>query len=334
MPRTQEVSLAPASYVFAAPTVASCSPSTGDVAGGTSVVITGTGFLPSATVTVGGNSATGVTYLSPTNLIITTPAGSIGSVDVVVTNTSTGQSGTGASVFTYTNSWNPSVLSLTGWWRDYSGSPWNGASSAGTSGSNNLSAPGTAPTVGSPVNGHTPAVIVPASSTYLSSGSSKMDTFVASSSYSAAVLLYASSASAYGSDEYDNPGVFCSGGAGATIWGAASFSTSGVSSWHYNAGWPGQTVSCGTGAWHLAQIRYSTASGQEVKIDSGSWNVVSIGDITYSLTSESMQIGANYSASKFFDGNVLEALVTNTYLSDTDFNNIKTYMNNRYSLSL
>ena len=44
-----------------APTVTAVSPSSGSTAGGTSITITGTGFVSGATVKVGGAAATGVT---------------------------------------------------------------------------------------------------------------------------------------------------------------------------------------------------------------------------------------------------------------------------------
>ena len=74
-------------YVLApAPTLASVSPGDGPVAGGTVVQVNGSNFLPTPTVTFGGASATAVVYDSPTQLHATTPAGTAGPVDVVVTN--------------------------------------------------------------------------------------------------------------------------------------------------------------------------------------------------------------------------------------------------------
>ncbi len=69
-----------------APTVTSISPSTGPAAGGTSVTITGTGFLPGATVSLGGTPATGVTVVSSTSMTATAPAHAAGTVNVVVSN--------------------------------------------------------------------------------------------------------------------------------------------------------------------------------------------------------------------------------------------------------
>jgi len=72
-------------FTFEAVTVTSISPPSGPTAGGTSVTITGTGFASGATVTIGGNAATGVTYVSATSIKATTPAGTVGSANVVVT---------------------------------------------------------------------------------------------------------------------------------------------------------------------------------------------------------------------------------------------------------
>jgi hypothetical protein len=65
------------------PAVTSLSQSSGPPGGGTTLTILGTGFTPSSVVTFGGTKATGMTYLSPQALSVTSPAGS-GMVDVQV----------------------------------------------------------------------------------------------------------------------------------------------------------------------------------------------------------------------------------------------------------
>lgn len=85
---------------LSAPTVSSISPASGPTVGGTSVAITGTGFVNGATVTIGGAAATGVSWNSATSLSATTPAGTAGAKDVVVTNPDT-QTGTLSNGFTY-----------------------------------------------------------------------------------------------------------------------------------------------------------------------------------------------------------------------------------------
>jgi len=69
-------------------TITSVVPPTGPAAGGTAVVITGTGFSTTGTTTVsfGGAAATNVSVLSATSISCTTPAGANGPVSVSVTS--------------------------------------------------------------------------------------------------------------------------------------------------------------------------------------------------------------------------------------------------------
>jgi len=83
------------------PTLTGVSPASGTAAGGTSVTITGTGFLAGATVSLGGTPATGVTVVSSTTITATTPAHAAGAVDVVVSNAEQ-HAGTLPNGYTYT----------------------------------------------------------------------------------------------------------------------------------------------------------------------------------------------------------------------------------------
>ena len=105
-----------------APTVSAITPNSGSANGGTSVNITGTGFLAGATVKLGGTAATSVTVVNSTSITATTAAHAAGAVSVVVTNTD-GQSGTLTNGYTYTNP-APTVSSI---------APSSGSTSGGTS---------------------------------------------------------------------------------------------------------------------------------------------------------------------------------------------------------
>lgn len=83
------------------PEITSVDPNSGSESGGTSITITGTGFQSGATVTIGGNAATSVTVVNATTITCTTPAGSPGAANVVVTNPDS-QSDTLVGGFTYT----------------------------------------------------------------------------------------------------------------------------------------------------------------------------------------------------------------------------------------
>jgi hypothetical protein len=71
------------------PTLTAVQPTTGSVAGGTTITLTGVNFLGTVTVTVGGAAATAVTVVNTGTITATTPAGTVGAADVQVT-TSTG----------------------------------------------------------------------------------------------------------------------------------------------------------------------------------------------------------------------------------------------------
>jgi hypothetical protein len=109
-------------FTYAAvPTVTVIAPSAGPLAGGTSVVITGTGFTGATAVNFGGTAATSFTVNSDTQITAVAPAGSSGTVDVTITTVG-GTSATGAAdQYTYTAA--PTVTGL---------SPTSGPTSGGT----------------------------------------------------------------------------------------------------------------------------------------------------------------------------------------------------------
>lgn len=84
----------------ASPSVTSVSPPKGPVSGGTRITIKGDGFYPGARVHVGGKECQEVQVVSPTEITCYTPAGTVGPVDVVVTNDDA-QASTLAKAFTY-----------------------------------------------------------------------------------------------------------------------------------------------------------------------------------------------------------------------------------------
>jgi hypothetical protein len=94
---------------FAPPTVSSVSPNTGPTAGGTSITITGTGFVAGATVSVGGTACTGVVVVSATSITCSTPVGSAGTVDVIVTDSNGTSASSVNDQYTYTAAAVPSV---------------------------------------------------------------------------------------------------------------------------------------------------------------------------------------------------------------------------------
>jgi hypothetical protein len=82
------------------PTITDVSPASGSVNGGTPVVISGTGFAPTASVSFGETQAVTVTVLSSTAIIAQSPARSVGTALVSVQNPG-GGSATFATLYRY-----------------------------------------------------------------------------------------------------------------------------------------------------------------------------------------------------------------------------------------
>ena len=105
----------------AAPTVSSVSPTSGPLAGGTSVTVTGTGFSGATAVKFGGTAAATFTVISSTSISATSPAGS-GTVDITVTTPGGTSATSAADQFNYVAA--PTVSSV---------SPTSGPLAGGTS---------------------------------------------------------------------------------------------------------------------------------------------------------------------------------------------------------
>ncbi len=87
-------------FTPAGPVISSVSPNQGYSNGGTAIIITGSGFLNGATLTIGGVAASNVNVVSANTITATTPAGTVGLADIVVTNPDTTTT-TDPAAFTY-----------------------------------------------------------------------------------------------------------------------------------------------------------------------------------------------------------------------------------------
>lgn len=130
----QAIVLLPA--VSAGPVVNDMVPDSGPSNGGTTVTLTGTGFVAGVHVTVGTAPATSITVTSPTSMTFVTPPRTMddnagASVDVSVVVRNADNVATTYSPFTYTNSVKPTLGSIT----PASGSA-NGGTTVTVSGSN------------------------------------------------------------------------------------------------------------------------------------------------------------------------------------------------------
>jgi len=87
----------PVSILIGIPTITSITPSSGSISGGDVITIVGTNFIYLLSVKIGGSSLGGISILDDTEIIINTPAGSIGTVALSVTT----ESGVATTTFTY-----------------------------------------------------------------------------------------------------------------------------------------------------------------------------------------------------------------------------------------
>lgn len=89
--------------------ITSVDPPWGTPFGGTQITIIGTGFKPTPTVTIGGETCQDVMFVSEVELRCTTPSHSLGSVDIVVINPDS-MSAFLASSYAYVEHANPSAV--------------------------------------------------------------------------------------------------------------------------------------------------------------------------------------------------------------------------------
>jgi hypothetical protein len=87
----------PVSILIGIPTITSITPSSGSISGGDVITIVGTNFIYLLSVKIGGSSVGGISILDDGEIIINTPAGSIGTVALSVTT----ESGVATTTFTY-----------------------------------------------------------------------------------------------------------------------------------------------------------------------------------------------------------------------------------------
>jgi hypothetical protein len=88
-------------YAYGAPTVTSLSPNAGPTAGGNTVTITGTGFVPGATVKFGATASSTVTFVSATQITAVAPAHAAGAIHVVVTTPAGVSVANAGNLYTY-----------------------------------------------------------------------------------------------------------------------------------------------------------------------------------------------------------------------------------------
>ncbi len=316
-------------YTYAAaPTVTAITPGTGPDTGATAITnLAGTGFVTGATVTIGGASATSVVFVNSTKLTCVSPAGAAGVRNVVVTNPDTQTSGTsGNGLFAYTaTAFDPATLSPDGWWRDYGGAPWTPTS---PSAHGNLVALGTAPSVGTAVNGHTPANWPGNRGLQAAQASSN---FIGTTNCTIIAFVRASSLDGDGAAWYSEPAIVTSDGADMGM----SISTSGVRAGN-GLGVNTSYVALAANVWAMVAMRI-VGGFIELRVYQPSGHTDATHAVALGVAIDSvLQIGKNWNGVSWLSGDILEALTWKSVaLSDANLDSMALdYGNARYALGL
>ncbi len=224
---------------------------------------------------------------------------------------------------------NPSTLSLTGWWRgSYSSSPWVGTASAGSSGSNNLTEATNPPSAGTTVDTFAPAQF-DGTNDKLGHAGTVEPTFVSTTAWSSWVMFKAGAAAADGGagSRYLSPHFWASSDSGVGV----GFNSAGIFVQQADTS-PAQrdtVIACATGAWH-ALFAWWDGSLLHLQLDSGSPVTTSCTSMYSGVSSAALVVGANYNSATFFTGGIMDMGIMSVAFSGSDITDIYSYLKARY----
>ncbi len=221
----------------------------------------------------------------------------------------------------------PSVETLTGWWRaSYVSPTMPGVASAGTSGANGLAvdadADGT-PVAGTLQNGFAPASFV---GTALETVAA-MSTFFAGGTGTAVMCALAPSAAAT-VGVFSDPAFLTDRGSQIAL----TFSTSGVGAGVFDGtSQKTRTLACSTAAYHLIAMRWD-ASLLKLRVDTTDATPIATVGVAPTLTGR--VVFAKNPGLSFLNYSLLDAAFYASSVADATLTNWKSYYNSRYGLSL
>ena len=230
------------------------------------------------------------------------------------------------------SAFDPTTLSLEGFWlAPFAGAPWVGQSSAGGSGSRNLTDGGSGlpPSAGAALNGFATADFDGVDDRLYSSVNA--ETFLPPAAYTALVLYRADVAPAAAANVYDDPSLLGDGFGLSIAHSAGGFGVA-----HYDNGaaaWRQARVSAtATGAWVLGKVKYDGANIY-LGTNGGAWSAPTSAGARGGV-GNSMRLGfTTISVPAFFDGR-MAAIALATSLTDADIDNFRSYLNSRFALSI
>jgi hypothetical protein len=223
-------------------------------------------------------------------------------------------------------------MSLTGWWRansttGYVAGTWDGVASLGSSGSRDLTEATNPPSTGTTINGHT-APDFDGSNDRLANGTA-ISTMLTGSAWLGWWLVYIDAIATNSGTSYQNDVVMDDSGAFWGIFVRANGGSPLVYAYQWDGAEKAASASIATGAWQLIMARYD-GTNIRLKVNSGSIVTAAAGSI--STTTGTIRCG--YNGATAFNGRMADVGLVAGATGDSDFDDIKSYVNTRYGLSL
>lgn len=230
----------------------------------------------------------------------------------------------------------PSFSPLTGWWRgSFVSSPWGGSSSVGSGSGNSAGRNLTTGSFNPPnavgnVNGYTPANFNGSGLMSLVS-SLNSDNYFNSNAMSSWILFNAGSlVGDNGAGSRFNNTQFWTDTLHSICMGVSS---AGLHACVYGGSGTELIVSFSSiNSWHLAQFKFD-GSTIKLRVDNGAWS--SLASTSSPAMTGTMVFGSRFDqGGSFITAQMLDIGFSDTVFSDTTFDNIRSYVNARYNLSL
>ena len=217
---------------------------------------------------------------------------------------------------------------------DFTGSPWVGTATAGTSGANDATEGTNPPIVGGLANGYA-AANFNGTNQLLTLDGVVSDYFgVFPVGYTVSTVFRADTLGAAGTYGFQEQTIIGDSGG---IWGI-SVSASGIRFWSTSAGGayfdtmllPG-TVAAGTK--YCVQARFD-GSNIQARVDGGAWSTpVAVSGFYFPGGANVARLGWGYSGALYHDGDIWEARLADFAISDTDADDFWTYADARYAIT-
>lgn len=211
------------------------------------------------------------------------------------------------------------------WEAPYSGGPWSATASAGASATTGALIDGNTPSVGTAVNGYTPADFDGVSFQYFHNGT--LDTTLLTPTGGTIIALVAvRSAAAATGNIYDDAGILINLNSNQGL----NVSASGVQAYAYDGAYKSVVTAIDTN-FHLVMSRWN-GSLLRLNVDSAVEQSVACGTLT--MGGDSIAVAQGYSGLHYLDGRILTVGTLAYSISDAEYQLIKTNRNAKFGLSL